>query len=128
MYPDNYQYTNDHEWVLREGDVAKIGITQHAQDQLGDIVYVQLPEVQTEYEQGDEFGSVESVKAVAEVFMPVSGEVIEINEDLEENPEKVNESPHEDGWLIKVRLSNPSELEGLMSAEQYATFVEEESK
>jgi glycine cleavage system H protein len=128
MYPNNYYYTREHEWVDVEEGVASIGITDHAQDQLGDIVYVELPEVGADLNAGDEFGSVESVKAVAEVFSPVTGEVTEINEELEDNPEKVNQSPHEDGWLIKIKLADTSELESLMNHEEYASFVEEESK
>lgn len=128
MYPTNYYYTREHEWVDVEDGVATIGITHHAQDQLGDIVYVELPEAGTELSAGDEFGSVESVKAVAEVFSPVTGEVVEVCEALEENPEKVNSSPHEDGWLIKIRMTDSSELDGLMNQSEYEAFVEEESK
>ncbi|MCB1043368.1 MAG: glycine cleavage system protein GcvH [Acidobacteria bacterium] len=128
MYPSEYRYTKDHEWVKVEGDFAMIGITDHAQHQLGDIVFVELPEDGSTFSAGDEFGTVESVKAVAEVYMPITGEVTEINEDLEERPELVNERPHDDGWLIRVRITDPSELDELMDAEAYESFVEEESK
>lgn len=127
MYSEKYHYTKEHEWLLVEGDQVTVGITHHAQDQLGDIVYVELPEVGESFDQGDEFGSVESVKAVAEVFMPVSGEISAVNENLEDAPESVNQSPHDDGWLIKVTLSDASQLEGLMNHEAYENFVAQES-
>lgn len=126
MYPDNYKYTKEHEWVLIDGDTAVIGITDHAQSQLGDIVYVELPEVDDTFSIGDEFGSVESVKAVAEVFMPISGKILGINEDLEERPETVNKDPHDDGWLIKVQIEDPSELEDLLDHNEYQEFVDSE--
>lgn len=128
MYSEKHLYSKEHEWIQVDGETALIGITHHAQEQLGDIVYVDLPELDSEFVAGDEFGSVESVKAVAEVFMPVDGEVLEVNEQLEETPETVNEDPHAGGWLVKVKLTNPSQLEGLMSHSDYAKFVEEESK
>jgi glycine cleavage system H protein len=129
MYPENYRYTKEHEWVCpsEEGTVL-VGITHHAQDQLGDIVYVDLPEVGSSFDQHAEVASLESVKAVAEVFMPVSGEVIEVNEMLEEHPEQVNQNPHESGWLLKVRLADPGELDAMMDAASYAKFAAEESK
>ena len=126
MYPDNYKYSKEHEWVSVDGDVATIGITSHAQDQLGDVVYVELPEVGDTFAAEDEFGTVESVKAVSELYTPISGEVIETNESLEDAPEQVNEDPHGDGWIIKMRVSDASELEGLMSAAEYTEFVSEE--
>ena len=128
MYPDHYLYTKEHEWLDIEDDVAIVGVTEHAQDQLGDIVYVELPEVGSDFSAGDEFGSVESVKAVAEVYMPVSGEIIEVNEALEDKPELVNSSPHDKGWIIKVRMTDPSELEDLMDGPSYEEYVEEETK
>ena len=128
MYSNDYRYTKEHEWLKIEGNTATIGITHHAQDQLGDIVYVDLPEVDDEFAAGDEFGSVESVKAVAEVFMPVSGKVTEINESLEDSPELLNSEPHGDGWLLKIEMSDMSQTEGLMDAEAYTKFVEAESK
>ena len=128
MYPDNYKYSKEHEWVNVEGDVATIGITHHAQDQLGDIVYVELPEVDAEFAAGDEFGSVESVKAVAEVFMPISGTVTEVNESLEDSPETVNQNPHDDGWILKMKISDASELDDLMDKAAYEAFVAAESE
>jgi glycine cleavage system H protein len=128
MYPDNYKYTKEHEWVLIEGDTATIGITDHAQSQLGDIVYVELPEAEESFGSGDEFGSVESVKAVAEVYMPISGEVLEVNEALEDQPELVNKDPHDDGWLIKIKITDTSELEDLMDHNEYQELVESESE
>jgi len=121
--PEELKYTNDHEWVKVEGDVATIGITDFAQGELGDIVYV---EIETEGETLDVeevFGTVEAVKTVSDLFMPISGEVIEINEELEDAPETVNDSPYENGWMIKVRLSDPSEIEKLMSAADYGAHV-----
>lgn len=127
MYSEKHLFSKEHEWIEVDGDTALIGITDHAQQQLGDIVYVDLPELDAEYTAGDEFGSVESVKAVAEVFMPVDGEILEVNEQLEESPETVNQDPHAAGWLIKVKLSNPAQLEGLMDHNAYAEFVAQES-
>ena len=127
MYPDNYKYTKEHEWLSLDGDVAVIGITEHAQEQLGDIVYVELPEVGDTFATGDEFGSVESVKAVAEVFMPIAGEIVAINEALEDAPETVNKDPHDDGWLLKLKIEDPSELDDLMDHEAYEEFIQEES-
>lgn len=124
MYPDNYKYTKEHEWVLIEGETATIGITDHAQSQLGDIVYVELPEEGDNFSIGDEFGSVESVKAVAEVYMPISGEIVDINESLEESPELVNKDPHDDGWLVKVKIADTSELDDLMDHNEYQEFVD----
>lgn len=128
MYPDTHRYTDQHEWILDTDTGSIIGITAHAQSELGDIVYVELPEVGDTFEKGEEFGSLESVKAVAEVYMPAAGEIVEINSVLEETPELVNQNPHESGWLIKVKLNDASELGELMDAEAYAKFVEEESK
>jgi len=129
MYPEKYRYTKEHEWVCPadEGTVL-VGITHHAQDQLGDIVYVDRPEVGTSFEQNDEVASLESVKAVAEVFMPVSGEVIEVNDLLEDHPEQVNQNPHESGWLLKIRMADPGEMDDMMNAEEYVQYVAEESK
>ncbi len=124
---DNYRFTKQHEWILDAEDGAVLGISDHAQEQLGDIVYVELPEVGDSFDAGEEFGSLESVKAVAEVYMPVGGEVIEINELLEEHPEMVNKNPMESGWLVKIKVGDRSELEELMDATAYAKYVEEES-
>jgi glycine cleavage system H protein len=126
MYPEENLYTKDHEWLLVQGDVAVVGITDYAQHELGDIVYVDLPEVGDSFEAGEPFGSVESVKAVSEVFCPVAGEVTEVNPKLEESPELVNESPHQKAWMIKIRLTNPEELKELLSAEDYEEYLQEQ--
>ena len=124
MYPDNYRYTKEHEWLAVEGDVVTIGITDHAQKELGDIVYVDLPQPGDAVAAGKPLGSVESVKAVSDIYSPVNGEVIEVNESLADAPEKVNEDPHGEAWLVKVRLSSQGEIEGLLSASEYASYVE----
>ena len=121
--PANLKYTKDHEWVSVEGDVATIGITDFAQGELGDIVYVEIETVGETMDQEEVFGSVEAVKTVSDLFMPVSGEIIEFNSGLESNPEAVNKDPYGDGWMIKVKLSNPSELEGLLDAAGYEALV-----
>ncbi len=121
--PANLKYTKDHEWVSVEGDVATIGITDFAQGELGDIVYVEIETVGETMDQEEVFGSVEAVKTVSDLFMPVSGEIIEFNAGLESNPEAVNKDPYGDGWMIKVKLSNPSELEGLLDAAGYEALV-----
>ena len=126
-YPENYRYTKEHEWALLEGDAATIGITFHAQDELGDIVYVDLPKVGTLLDQGHSLGSVESVKAVSDIYSPLSGEVIQINELLAGAPEKLNEDPHGVAWLIKMRLSAPDQIKNLLSAADYQEYVEAES-
>lgn len=123
MYPDNLRYTKEHEWVEVEGDIGKVGITHHAQDQLGDIVYVDLPKPGARVEKGRSFGSVESVKAVSDIFSPVSGEVVEINETLSTAPEKLNQDPHGDAWLVKIRMSAPDETKQLMTAAQYQNYI-----
>jgi glycine cleavage system H protein len=127
MYPEDLHYSKQHEWVRLSGDVGAVGITDHAQKELGDIVYVDLPRVGTKVEQAKVMGSVESVKAVSDIYSPVSGEVIEINDALAKAPEKMNESPHGDGWMVKIRLSAPAEIPGLLSAADYEKFVEEET-
>src|SRR5579859_7451052 len=114
-YPEEFRYTKEHEWVKPEGGAATVGITDHAQQELGDIVYVDLPKVGTRLEQGKTAGSVESVKAVSDIYAPVSGEVTEINQALADAPEKLNADPHGEAWLIKIKLSAPGELEKLMS-------------
>lgn len=120
MYPDQYKYTKEHEWVAADGTV---GITHHAQKELGDIVYVDLPKVGTAVEVGKSFGSVESVKAVSDIYAPVTGEVAEVNETLSTAPEKLNEDPHGSAWLVKIKLSNPGELDGLMSKADYEAYI-----
>lgn len=126
--PADLLYTKEHEWVRVEGDVVTIGITDHAQSQLGDVVYVELPEAGDALEAEGPFGVVESVKAVSDLFAPVSGEVVESNAELVDTPEVVNTAPYTDAWMVKVRLADASATEGLMTAEQYATFVAEEAK
>jgi glycine cleavage system H protein len=123
MYPDHFRYTKEHEWVLADGDAGTIGITDHAQQELGDIVYVDLPKVGTRVDAGKSLGSVESVKAVSDIYSPVSGEITEINESLADAPEKLNADPHGDAWLVKIRLSNPEEIQHLMSAVDYQSYV-----
>ena len=118
-FPDDVRYAESHEWARSEGDRVKVGITDYAQDQLGDIVFVELPEVGDTFDKGEEFGTVESVKAVSELYLPVAGEVVAINSSLEDSPEKVNNAPYGDGWMIEVKADNPSELDGLMSKEAY---------
>ena len=125
-FPEELKYTAEHEWVLVEGDLAVIGITDFAQDSLGDVVFVELPEVGTEVTIGKAFGVVESVKAVSDVYAPVSGTVEEINEELPDAPEIMNTSPYGDGWMIKIRMSDPGELDGLMDAAAYQAHIAEE--
>jgi len=129
MYPENFRYTKEHEWVHVTGDVGVVGITDHAQKELGDIVYVDLPKAGTRVEMGKSFGSVESVKAVSDIYAPVSGEVVEINEKLASRPETLNEDPHNAGWLVKIKLSAPEEIQQLLSAADYQKYAgaEEES-
>jgi glycine cleavage system H protein len=123
MYPTNFYYTKEHEWVRVEGDTGTIGITNHAQKELGDIVYVDLPSVGASAEKGKTLGSVESVKAVSDIYAPVSGEVVETNGLLSTMPEKLNEDPHEAAWLVKIKLSNPDEIKQLLTADDYQTYV-----
>jgi glycine cleavage system H protein len=122
-YPDTYRYTKEHEWVHIEGNLATIGITDHAQHELGDIVFVELPKLGTKVTKGHTFGSVESVKAVSDIYAPVSGEVTETNDLLTKTPEKLNEDPHREGWLIKVNLPGQPETDTLMTAEDYQKYV-----
>jgi len=123
MYPENFRYTKEHEWILVEGDTGTIGITDHAQEELGDIVYVDLPKAGTQIEQGKSLGSVESVKAVSDVYSPVSGEVLQANPLLADEPEKLNADPHGAAWLVKVKLSTPAEVANLMTAAEYQTYI-----
>ena len=118
-FPDNLRYTKDHEWISLEGNIATIGITDFAQNELGDIVYVDLEDVGSEFDQDDVFGSVEAVKTVSDLFMPVKGKVIEHNEELEDSPELINESPYEKGWMIKVEVADPAAVEALLSSAAY---------
>jgi len=125
MYPENYRYTKEHEWVLVEGDTGTVGITFHAQKELGDIVYVDLPKPGDDVSQGKTIGSVESVKAVSDIYSPVSGGVVAANEELATAPEKLNEDPHGAAWLIKIRLSAPDEINHLMTAADYQAYLGE---
>lgn len=120
---DVIKFTQEHEWILVEGDVATVGITEYAQEQLGDVVFVELPEVGTELEQGDDAAVVESVKAASEVYAPISGEVLEVNEELDSEPGKVNESAESDGWFYKMQIADSAELEELMDRDAYAEFI-----
>jgi glycine cleavage system H protein len=122
--PEELQYTRSHEWVRTEDDTATIGITDHAQDELGDVVFVELPEQVATFDAGDSFGTVESVKAVSDLYTPIGGEVVEINETLNDSPEKINEDPYGEGWIVKLRVSD--EGSELLSASDYEQFVEEE--
>ena len=122
-FPAELKYTEEHEWVLIENDVVTIGVTDFAQEQLGDIVFVELPDVGDTLEVGDSFGVVESVKAVSDVYAPVSGEVVEINEELPDEPEALNNSPYDAGWMIKIKLADPAALDGLMDVAAYQEFV-----
>ena len=127
MYPANYRYTREHEWVSLDGETATVGITEHAQAELGDIVFVELPKIGDKIDAGKPCGTVESVKAVSDIFSPVSGEVAEVNTALAETPEWINQDPHGKAWMIKVKLPSPLPPEQLMSAEQYEQYVREES-
>ena len=121
--PDNLRYAEDHEWTRLEGDKVKIGIDDYAQDQLGDIVFVELPEVGATFAKGEEFGTVESVKAVSELFIPIGGEILAINTSLEDTPEHVNNSPYEDGWMIEMKPSDVAEIDALMDKEAYLKML-----
>lgn len=125
-FPEELNYTEEHEWIAVEEDIATIGISDFAQNQLGDIVFVELPETGDELEVGKPFGVVESVKAVSDIYSPLSGEVVEINAELPDAPETLNTSPYEDGWLIKIRLNNPQELDDLMDVDSYQKLIKED--
>jgi glycine cleavage system H protein len=127
MYPKDLRYDKEHEWVRLEGGEATIGISHFAQDQLGEVVYVDLPSAGDEVTAGDTFGEIESVKSVSELYAPVSGEVVKVNEALDDAPETVNEDPYGEGWMIVVKVSDPSAVDGLMSAEDYEAFLAEEA-
>ena len=126
-FPEELKYTEEHEWVMVEEELAVIGITDFAQDALGDVVFVELPEVGTALEAGKAFGVVESVKAVSDIYAPVSGVVEEINDDLVDAPEIINTSPYEDGWMIKIRMTDVADADALMDAEAYQALIAEES-
>ncbi|HVM95087.1 MAG TPA: glycine cleavage system protein GcvH [Candidatus Acidoferrales bacterium] len=127
-FPEDLKYSKEHEWVLVEGNTATVGITDYAQDQLGDIVFVELPAIGDKVSKEDAFGVVESVKAVSDIYAPVSGKVLEVNDDLPDNPEMVNEDSYGDGWIIKIEMSDPDELKDLMSAAEYEEYIAEEKE
>lgn len=126
--PDQLRYSKEHEWVMVADGVATIGITDYAQEELGDIVFVELPAVGATIKKGESLGVIESVKAMSDVYAPVSGSVVEVNEHLATNPETVNEDPYDKGWMVRVTLAEAAEAEGLMTAEEYRSFVAEEKK
>jgi glycine cleavage system H protein len=121
--PDKFKYTKDHEWLVADGDIATIGITDFAQGELGDIVFIEVDTVDETLAKEETFGTIEAVKTVSDMFMPVSGTVIEFNAQLESNPELVNQSPYENGWIVKIQMSNPAELDELLTAEQYLELI-----
>ena len=127
MTPEDSRYAKSHEYIHVEGNVGTIGITDYAQKELGDVVFVELPQVGTQLELGDELGGIESVKAVSELFSPVSGEVVEVNESLADKPELVNTDPYGDGWMIKIKLTAPDEVDELMNAEDYEDYIQTEA-
>ena len=122
-FPENLKYTKDHEWIKSEGDTGTIGITDFAQGELGDVVFVELPAVGKSLKQHDSFGTIEAVKAVSDLYAPVSGSIVEINKELEKTPETVNKDPYNAGWMVKIKLSNPSELAGLLDAAAYKALI-----
>jgi glycine cleavage system H protein len=127
-YPVEYRYTQEHEWVKIERDTATVGITHHAQDQLGDVVFVELPAIGAKLQAGSPFGAVESVKAVSDIYAPISGDVAAVNEELLDAPEKINEDPHGEGWLVRMTVFDITETQGLMNAEKYADYVAAETE
>ena len=128
MYPEDRRYTKEHEWIRLEGDRGTVGITEYAQEQLGDVVFLELPEVGRKIAPGEVFGTVESVKAVSELYSPVAGEVVEVNSALVQKPEVVNRDPHGAAWMMKVKLTDPAAVAGLMDARAYQAYVESEAK
>ena len=126
--PEDLHYSKDHEWIRVEGNIGVVGITDHAQEALGDVVYVELPKAGDEFAAHESFGSVESVKAVSEIFTPVSGEITEANESLQDEPEKVNQDPYGDGWMIKIKMRSPGEVDSLLTAAEYEDFTKAETE
>ena len=126
--PEDLHYSKDHEWIRMEGDTGTVGISDHAQQSLGDVVYVELPKPGESFTAHDVFGSVESVKAVSELYIPVSGEVLEVNEALHDEPEKVNSDPYGDAWMIRIRVQNQGEVDGLLSAAEYEDYLKTETE
>ncbi len=127
MYPSEYRYTKEHEWIKVDGESAIVGITHHAQDQLGDVVFVELPDVGAKLQANGSFGVVESVKAVSDIYAPISGDVSEVNEALIEKPEILNSDPHGEGWLVRLKIFDKAEIDALMNAEQYTEYVAAEN-
>ena len=127
-YPQQYRYTKEHEWIEAQGDTAKIGITDYAQHELGDVVFVELPSVGAKVEKGKSLGSVESVKAVSDIYTPASGQVLEVNTELQNKPETINTDPHGAGWLVKLKLANPADVNSLMDAAAYETYIAEKKE
>jgi glycine cleavage system H protein len=127
-FPENLKYTKDHEWILLEGDTGTVGITEFAQNELGDIVFIEVETVGEELDKEEAFGTIEAVKTVSDMFMPVSGEVSEFNEMLADTPEKVNQDPYGDGWIVKIKLTDLGELDGLLSHEQYMNWLKASAK
>ncbi|MBK8305225.1 MAG: glycine cleavage system protein GcvH [Chloracidobacterium sp.] len=122
--PENLRYSKDHEWVGVDGDIATIGITDYAQHSLGDVVYIDMPRVGDKFSAHEAFGSVESVKAVSEIFLPIAGEISEVNDGLNDTPEAVNNDPYTDGWMVKIKMDNPGEADGMLSAAEYEEYLE----
>jgi glycine cleavage system H protein len=127
-FPDDLRYTREHEWARRKGRNVVVGITEYAQEQLGDVVYLELPDVGDEVKKGDSFGVVESTKAVSELFAPVTGKVVEVNDPLSDAPETVNEDPYEEGWMVVIEPADPGEVDALMDAKAYQAFLEEQEE
>jgi glycine cleavage system H protein len=127
-YPAQYRYTKEHEWIQLKGDVATVGITDYAQHELGDVVFVELPKVGAKTVAGKSFGTVESVKAVSEIYSPVAGEVVEVNTALHDSPEKIKTDPHGAAWLIRIRIANPAEIAGMMDAAAYEAYIADKGK
>lgn len=124
-YNDSYKYSKEHEWVAVDGEIGTIGITHHAQEELGDVVFVELPDPGTRFDQNQPFGTIESVKAVSDLYAPVSGEIVEVNEQLADRPELVNEDPHAGAWMVKMRIEDPAQLDGLLNAGDYQRHIQE---
>ena len=122
-FPSELKYTNDHEWLKIEGDIAYVGVTDFAQNELGDIVYIEVDTVGDSVNEGDVFGTIEAVKTVSDLFIPVDAEIIEFNSALEDAPEKVNEAPYEDGWIVKIKISDMTQIDGLLSADEYKALI-----
>ena len=122
-FPDDFLYAKDHEWAKPEGDKVRVGISDYAQDQLGDIVFVELPQIGSRHAKGEQFGTIESVKAVSELYMPLGGEILSVNKVLEESPELVNKQPYESGWIMEIKPSDPADLKGLMNQDAYLSLL-----